>query len=110
MNREEILQKRREKEMEAKFGDFSARLVKRPKKDFLWGFGTQTFDENNDESCFRKGQLPTITELIKFLEIYQMKHVQVVQLGELGFKAERYAIVSSGFSGRHIFSTAKKLS
>ena len=40
LNREDILQKRRQKEMEAKFGDFSARLVKRPKKDFLWGFGT----------------------------------------------------------------------
>jgi hypothetical protein len=52
LNREEILNKRRMKEMEAKFGDFSARLVKRPKKDFLWGFGTQTFDEKN-EGCFR---------------------------------------------------------
>jgi len=40
MNREDILNKRREKEMEAKFGDFSARLVKRPKKNFMWGFGT----------------------------------------------------------------------
>ena len=40
LNREEILAKRRTKEMEAKFGDFSARLVKRPKKNFLWGFGT----------------------------------------------------------------------
>jgi ribosomal silencing factor RsfS len=38
-----------------------------------------------------------------------MKHVQVVQLGELGYNAERFAIVSSGFSGRHIYSTAKKL-
>ena len=45
LNRKEILQKRREKEMEAKFGDYSARLVKRPKKNFLWGFGTQMYDE-----------------------------------------------------------------
>ena len=40
-HKEEILNKKREKEMEAKFGDFSARLVKRPKKNFMWGFGTQ---------------------------------------------------------------------
>lgn len=33
--------KKKEKEMEAKFGgDYSARLVKRPQKNFLWGFGT----------------------------------------------------------------------
>lgn len=40
LHREELLQKRKEKEMEAKFGDYSARLVKRPQKNFLWGFGT----------------------------------------------------------------------
>jgi ribosomal silencing factor RsfS len=27
----------------------------------------------------------------------------------LGFNQEKYAIVASGFSGRHLFSTAKKL-
>ena len=58
LNREEILNKRREKEMEAKFGDFSARLVKRPKKNFMWGFGTQVHEEkakNDDEIFFQKG-------------------------------------------------------
>ena len=45
LHRKEILQRRREKEMEAKFGDYSARLVKRPKKNFLWGFGTQMHEE-----------------------------------------------------------------
>ncbi len=59
MNREDILNKRREKEMEAKFGDFSARLVKRPKKNFMWGFGTQIHEEkeedHSDENIFRKG-------------------------------------------------------
>ena len=45
LNRKEILQKRKEKEMEAKFGDFSARLVKRPKKNFMWGFGTQMHED-----------------------------------------------------------------
>ena len=30
LKREELLAKRKEKEMEAKFGDYSARLVKRP--------------------------------------------------------------------------------
>jgi hypothetical protein len=30
LRREELLAKKREKELEAKFGDYSARLVKRP--------------------------------------------------------------------------------
>ena len=61
LKREEILQKRREKEMEAKFGDFSARLVKRPKKNFMWGYGTQMHeDQRIDHEFFEKGKLPTI--------------------------------------------------
>jgi len=40
LHREEILKRKKEKEEEAKFGDYSARLVKRPQKNFLWGFGT----------------------------------------------------------------------
>ena len=75
--------------MEAKFGDFSARLVKRPKKNFMWGFGTQIHEEkeedHSDENIFRKGQLPTLRELIRFCEIYQMKEIQVVQLKSLGY-------------------------
>ena len=49
LHRKEILQRRREKEMEAKFGDYSARLVKRPKKNFLWGFGTQMHEESRSD-------------------------------------------------------------
>ena len=33
----------------------------------------------------------------------------MVQLGKLGWSEESYAIVASGFSGRHLYSTAKKL-
>ena len=49
LNRNDILQKRREKEMEAKFGDFSARLVKRPKKGFMWGYGTQMHEDRTTD-------------------------------------------------------------
>ena len=42
------MQRRREKEEDAKFGDYSARLVKRPQKNFLWGFGTQVYDEGSE--------------------------------------------------------------
>ena len=38
-----------------------------------------------------------------------MKDIQVVNLERLGHTAEKFAIVCSGFSGRHLFSTAKKL-
>lgn len=38
-----------------------------------------------------------------------MKQIQVVHLKKLGFSEESYAVVASGFSGRHLWSTAKKL-
>ena len=61
MNRKDILAKRKEKELEAKFGDFSARLVKRPKKNFMWGYGTQMHeDRRTDSEFFEQGKLPTI--------------------------------------------------
>lgn len=40
LHKEELTEKKKLKEEEAKFGDFSARLVKRPQKNFLWGYGT----------------------------------------------------------------------
>jgi hypothetical protein len=46
LHKEELVERRRLKEAEAKFGDYSARLVKRPLKNFLWGYGTQVHDEN----------------------------------------------------------------
>ena len=49
LNRKEILDKRKEKELEAKFGDFSARLVKRPKKNFMWGYGTQMHEDHKSD-------------------------------------------------------------
>ena len=60
LNREDILAKRREKELEAKFGDFSARLVKRPKKNFMWGFGTQMHEDKKTEhgKCVVVSRLP----------------------------------------------------
>jgi ribosomal silencing factor RsfS len=63
LNRERLLQDKQNKFEEAKFGDHSARLVKRPKKNFLWGYGTQVHDESqqNGEGCFTKGEIPTIT-------------------------------------------------
>ena len=91
-----------------------ARLVKRPQKNFLWGYGTQTFDEQKhsqgEGSYFTKGQLPTINELINFLEIYKLEDIKVVDFDALDRKSdERYAIVCSGFSGRHCYSAAKIL-
>jgi hypothetical protein len=40
LHKEELAEKKKQKEEEAKFGDYSARLVKRPQKNFLWGYGT----------------------------------------------------------------------
>ena len=58
---------------------------------------------------FQQGKLPTIRQLINFLEVYQMKDIQVVNLESLGFSQEKFAIVCSGFSAKHLHSTAKKL-
>ena len=76
-----------------------ARLVKRPAKKFLWGYGTETKD--NRDYYFEHGKVPTITQLVNFLEIYLMKDIKVVDLRALGKNEEPYAIVCSGFSGRH---------
>ena len=59
---------------------------------------------------FRHGELPTIREVIRFLEVYQMKDITVVNLKALGrTHAENYAIVASGYSMRHLYNTAKIL-
>ena len=53
----------------------------------MWGYGTQMHEDARDEdeeTCFTHGQLPTIKELINFLEIYQMKDLKVVNLKALG--------------------------
>ena len=82
--------------------------MKRPQKNFLWGYGTQVYDDTRN--FFRKGELPTIREVIKFLEVYQMKEISVVNLKALGrTHAENYAIVCSGYSVRHLYNTAKIL-
>jgi len=62
-----------------------------------------------EEGSFNKGELPTIKQLINFLEIYQIKNLKVVNLRALGRNMETYAIVGSGFSMRHLYSTAKTL-
>ena len=64
LNREKILEQKREERELAKFGDFSAKLVKRPQKGFMWGYGTKS------SKFFRDGELPTIREVIRFLEVY----------------------------------------
>ena len=54
--------------------------------------------------------MPTIREVIKFLEVYQMKDISVVNLKALGRDSqENYAIVCSGYSGKHLYATAKTL-
>ena len=59
---------------------------------------------------FRHGELPTIREVIKFLEVYQMKDISVVNLKALGRASqEHYGIVCSGFSIKHLYNTAKLL-
>ena len=74
----------------------------------MWGYGTQVHDESRD--FFRQGELPTIREVIRFLEVYQMKEISVVNLKALGrTHAENYAIVASGYSMRHLYNTAKIL-
>jgi hypothetical protein len=59
---------------------------------------------------FEKGKLPTIREVIRFLEVYQIKEINVVNLKGLGrTHSENYAIVGSGFSVKHLYNTAKML-
>ena len=74
--------------------------MKRPQKNFLWGYGTQVFDESetNEENCFSENKVPTIKEIINFLEIYQMKDIKVINLKALNRNVTNFAIVCSAFS------------
>lgn len=48
--------------------------------------------------------------MVKFLEVYQMKDISVVNLKALGrVSQEHYGIVCSGFSIKHLYNTAKLL-
>ena len=73
--------------------------MKRPSKKFLWGYGTETRSQR--DYFFEPGKVPTITQLVNFLETYLMKEIKVVNLEALGRNEEPYAIVCSGFSARH---------
>ena len=41
-----------EKEEEAKFGDYPTNLVRRPKKGFMWGLGTESFQKDRTSEYF----------------------------------------------------------
>ena len=63
---------------EARYGDYPHNLVKRPAKGFLWGLGTETHKKEGE--FFRKGELPTISEIMHFLEVYQARDIKAVDL------------------------------
>ena len=66
-----------QKESEARFGDYSDNLVRRPKKGFLWGLGTESFDKK-DSKYFQYGKLPTIKQVIRFLGIHLFKLIYLI--------------------------------
>jgi len=108
LHREEILSKKREKREEAKFGDFPEQLVKRPEKGFLWGLGAELYEDYRN--LFEKGKLPTIKQVVKFLELHQAKDISVVNVKELNKPAlPDFAIICTGFSSRHIHRIAVNL-
>jgi len=65
-------------EEEAKFGDYPSSLVRRPKKGFMWGLGTEQFTKDTSSEYFTHGKLPTIKQLIRFLEIFQVRDIKAV--------------------------------
>ena len=81
-NKEEYKSEREkeEKEEEAKFGDYGTNLVRRPRKGFLWGLGTESFTRDTSSEYFSYGKLPTIKQLIRFLEIFQVKDIKALDL------------------------------
>lgn len=110
-------------EEEARFGDYPNNLVRRPKKGFLWGLGTQTFTskhfkinylldekEENESEYFTMYKLPTIRQIIRFLEIHQWRQIKVIDCRQLNIShLSNYAILSSWFSARHLHHVSKTL-
>jgi hypothetical protein len=99
-----------QKEEEAKFGDYPENLVRRPKKGFMWGLGTESFKEDKKSEYFTNGKLPTIKQVIRFLEIYQVRDIKVLDFRPLKRNhLSNFAIIGSCFSGRHLYQVGKTL-
>lgn len=95
-------------ETDSSYYDYPTNLVKRPKKGFLWGLGTQAHKQ--DSTFFRKKKLPTIRELMRFCEVYQCKDLKVVDLRPLERTDLRsFALIVNCFSSRHLYHVAKNL-
>ena len=99
-----------EKESEARFGDYSDNIVRRPKKGFLWGLGTKTFTEEEKSEFFEYRRLPTIKQVMHFLEVHQVRDIKAVDLRN--YKSNhlpKFAILGSWFSSRHLHKVGKTL-
>jgi len=98
-----------QKEQEARFGDYSDNLVRRPKKGFLWGLGSKTFQESESE-YFEIGKLPTIRQIIRFLEVHQTKDIKAVNLCNVkATHLTKFAVLGSCFSSKHLYHVSKTL-
>ena len=98
-------------EAEARFGDYPDNLLRRPKKGFMWGLGTQVMNEKTHESeFFTMHKLPTIRQVIKFLEVNQSREIKVIDTRSLGVPhLTHFAILGNCFSTRHLHYVAKSL-
>jgi len=87
---------------------FPNKLVQRPDKDAVWGLGGELLQRRND--FFEKGKMPSVDEIILYLEAQQIKDVDMFDFEELGrFDLPKYAIIGSGYSSRHIYKVANNL-
>ena len=77
-------------------------------KGFLWGLGTEAHIKQG--KFFNYGKLPTIRQILKFLEIHQCKDSKVINMRELGKTDTRaFSILTNCFSARHIHQVSKSL-
>lgn len=99
---------------------FPEKIVERPEKGVVWGLGGELMKFK--KNFFTKGEMPTVEEIIAFLEVYkkiikyfknqleQGKDITLVDLHELRrTDLPKYGILVTTYSARHNYKIAKNL-
>lgn len=76
----------------------------------MWGLGTQAFGKEHSSEYFTYGKLPTIKQLIRFLEIHQVRDIKALDLKPAKIShLTNFGIIGSCFSGKHLHHVSKSL-
>lgn len=86
----------------------TSKIIQRLEKNTRWGFSGQILREKNKK--FQKHRLPDIEDLKQFLNDHFFSDIRVLDMREsVRPNLVQFSILSTGFNGRHVYNSAKKL-